>query len=71
VRRVRDALANLYDITYLQNHPLAEFVRDGGRVGSRDAGQAVRQALLHAIDSLRPEGVSPQNGRIERRYQIL
>ena len=71
VRRVRDALANLYDVTYLQNHPLAAFVRDPGGVRSSGAGHAVQHALHQAIDSLRPDPVSAQGGRIERRSQIL
>ena len=61
-RLVREALAHLYDLPYLQTHPLAALVvrdREPGAAGPalprRAAGKRLRQALLEALEALRPD----------------
>ena len=56
VRHVRDALAHLYDLAYLQTHPLALLLRPppAGYAAPTAPAKALRQRLLEAIDALRP-----------------
>jgi non-specific serine/threonine protein kinase len=61
-RLVREALAHLYDLPYLQTHPLAALVvrdREPAAAGPvplrRAAGKRLRQALLEALEALRPD----------------
>jgi non-specific serine/threonine protein kinase len=54
-RRVTDALAHVHDLPYLQSHPLAAGLSDGGEM----AGRALQRVLLSAIDSLAPGRGSP------------
>jgi predicted ATPase len=66
---VRDALAHLHDLPYLQNHPLARPV--GGR--SAAPGRALRGRLIEAIDTLRArEGGAADDraGRIQRLLEL-
>ena len=53
-RAARDALAHLYDVVYLQTHPLAALALARAERPSAGAGQALRQALVEAIEALRP-----------------
>ena len=81
VRRVRDALARLYDPVALGRHPLA--ARPGaGRAapgaGSAapgapaDPGQALRRRLLEAIARLRPVGgAGAAAAGAQRRHRLL
>lgn len=67
---VRDALLHLYDPSYLQTHSLLAFAREAnGTTVAR--GKRLYQALLDAIEALRPEaGVEPAS-RAWRAYRIL
>ena len=47
---VRSALNHLYDVPYLQSHPLAALVT----TTQRDRSQQLREVLLNAIDAMRP-----------------
>src|SRR5262245_51262773 len=66
--QVRDALAHLYDPGHLQTHPLAALVGGSDRVGR---GGALRQALLDAVDALKPPRESAPGSKAVRRYQLL
>jgi len=69
--RVKDALEHLYDLSYLETHPLAAEGRDEAGSSPEIAGQRLRRELLAAIESLSPgPGISfraPQ----ARAYNLL
>ena len=72
VRQVRDALASLYDLPYLQSHPLARLQPRRPTTRSTNSGQMLQQRLLDAIDQLRPaseDHAAPE--RVARRYDLL
>jgi predicted ATPase len=64
---VRGALGHLYDLAYLQRHPLADWLPEEK---SRTAGRRLQQQLLAAIEQLRPAG-TPSPGHDWRAYQLL
>jgi predicted ATPase/transcriptional regulator with XRE-family HTH domain len=69
-REVRDALAHLHDLPYLQTHPLAGAVRlDVARRGET-VGWVLQRALGDALERLRPaaEGGPP---RARRTFEVL
>jgi CheY-like chemotaxis protein len=73
---VRDALLHLYDYARLQTHPLLDTIGDEGasplQGGSPIArGRLLRQRLLDAVDSLRPEGGLDADARACRAHRIL
>src|SRR6266496_227285 len=68
-RSVRDALAHLNDLAYLQTHVLTRAIPAEGREGQ--AGAALRDALLRAIESLHPNARTATGSPAHRRYQIL
>jgi CheY-like chemotaxis protein len=65
---LEDALANLFDLTYLASHEV-------GRALSSDAvplsPEAIHRALVEAIRSLRPPLGSPATSATWRRYRYL
>lgn len=63
---VRDALAHLYDIPYLQAHPLAPAV-----AGSLGRGKELRRTLLAAIEAVRPVRAGTASAHATRRHAIL
>ncbi len=68
---VRDALLHLYDAAYLQTHPLA---RQPGFEPTPDAtlrGKRLLQALLDAIEALRPAAGTSTESRAWRSYRLL
>ena len=72
-RQVRDALGRLYDPIYLRRHPLA---RQMASVAGEDllpaaAGAALRQALLDAIENIKPAAGAAGSERIWRPYRIM
>ena len=69
--QVHDALARLNDPVYLQAHPLVRFVRTDLNARSSNRGRALQQALLDAIESLRPGAAGVPNSRALRRYEVL
>src|SRR5207244_3292397 len=67
-RPVRDALLRLHDTAYLQTHPLARAV--GPAPHGAAAGRALQQALLEAIDALRP-GRAATGAHPVRAHRLL
>jgi predicted ATPase len=71
-RQIHDALAHLYDLSYLQTHPLAPLVCREPSAHPVSIGKVVRQALLDAIETLRPLPPEPPAGsRGWRAYRLL
>ena len=69
-RQVRDALAHLYDLPYLQSHALVAWLpRTSGL--RRAPGQALERRLREAVDQLRPGPETPATGRAWRRYRLF
>ncbi|MCD6518534.1 MAG: response regulator [Anaerolineae bacterium] len=66
---VRDALGGFYDPVHLQTHPLAALLLPDHEEENR--GQALRQLLLEAIESLRPEGGIPFGRPEWQGYRVL
>src|SRR5262245_30870405 len=70
VGAVRTALGRLHDTAYLQSHALASGA--GARPGrSANPGAALRDALLDAIEGLRPPAGGPGGGPGWRVHQCL
>jgi len=65
---LRDALAHLHDLFYLESHPLATVLANGGEHLS---GARLRQLLVAAIDDMKPRGTVPLSHADWRRYQHL
>ena len=65
---VREALNRLYDLPYLDAHPLGKVLCAGA---TTLRGQALRGRLLEAIESLRPAPAVPPHSRDWRGYRIL
>jgi len=71
VQQVKEALEHIYDLGYLQNHPLAQEVRHGTVTASEIAGQRLRRELAAALETLNPgEGV-PFSAPHARFYNLL
>src|SRR3990172_7035900 len=71
-RQVRDALAHLHDPGHLQAHPLTRFLLAKTSLRASSLGRALRQAILDAVESLRPGVESPLVvSHALRSYQIL
>ncbi|MCX6040815.1 MAG: response regulator [Caldilinea sp.] len=64
---VRSALNHLYDVPYLQSHPLAALVT----TTQRDRSQQLREVLLNAIDAMRPLSPAQQGSSAWRAFRIL
>src|SRR5579883_977764 len=71
-RQLRSALASLYDPVSLRSHPFARglLAADTG-LSRAEAGQALRQELLGAIDSLKPPGQAVAGAKAWRVYDLL
>jgi len=67
---VRDALLHLYDPGHLHGHRLLAYAPSDGLV-TQPPGKALRQALLDAIEALRPGAGVPAASRAWRMYHIL
>lgn len=65
---VRDALAHLYDVSYLNRHKLAGLV---AAMPNEPAGQALHRALLEAIEQLHPPDRVPPTASAWRPYMAL
>lgn len=66
---VRSALNHLYDVPYLQSHPLAALVTS--TTTQRDRSQQLREVLLNAIDAMRPLSPAQQGSSAWRAFRIL
>lgn len=69
--QVHDALSHLYDPVYLQTHSLARMLREEPGTDRAQAGQALRQRLIEAIEGLRPDVDAETNSVAWRGYRIL
>lgn len=69
--QVRNALMHLYDPIHLRRHPLAWRLSGGRDSTPAAAGQALRQALLQAIESIRPEVAPEISEAMWRPYRIM
>lgn len=67
---VRDALLHLYDLAYLQTHPLVT-ISGVAETGSVASGKLLRQAMLDAIGALHPGAGIAATSRAWRSYRIL
>ncbi|MHB1294002.1 MAG: response regulator [Anaerolineae bacterium] len=68
---LRNALSRLYDVAYLENHPIVKYLPQVTKAPGITKGQSLRRILRLAIESLDPgPGVAP-NARESRPYQIL
>ncbi|MCL4508626.1 MAG: response regulator [Chloroflexi bacterium] len=70
VDAVRDALLHLYDPMRLHHHPLKAYLVEQGE-GLQVRGKELRQALLDAIEALRPTPDTPPDSRAWRAHTIL
>jgi len=68
---VRDALLHLYDVAYLQTHPLAALVDPGPGDSAVLRGKLLGQTLLETIESLRPIAGTSSDSRAWRSYRLL
>src|SRR5205814_2076040 len=68
-RQVRDALAHLHDLPYLQTHPLAEKI--GPSPTPAHMGVWLHERLLKAIEALRPDTRVTASSRARRTYDLL
>jgi CheY-like chemotaxis protein len=67
---LRDALNHLYDIGFLENHPLGDIlVRPDQSTGKR--GPDLRKVLIAAIQARKPPRSTPLQSPDARGYQIL
>ncbi len=69
--QVRDALAHLYDIAYLQEHPLCRILLADLPAGAISNAQSLRRVLLEAIEGLRPGPQVPYSSKEWRPYRVL
>ncbi len=67
-RQVSHALAHLYDPDSLRGHPLIPAL---GLSDSANAQEALREALIAAIEALRPLPSAPSTSRTWRVYNLL
>jgi CheY-like chemotaxis protein len=66
-RDVDRALKRLYDPAALRSSPLIGMLEMPAKAGPAD----LRQALLNAIEALRPQGAMAEQGKAWRTYQVL
>src|SRR5579885_1491503 len=72
VRQLRSALASLYDPVSLRSHPFARTLLAADKAPSRaEAGEALRQDLLRAMESLKPSGQAVPSAKPWRVYNLL
>ncbi|MCL4544991.1 MAG: response regulator [Chloroflexi bacterium] len=67
---VRDALLHLYDLAYLQTHPLL-LAMPANAAAQEPSGKLLRRELLDAIETLRPASGIPAGSHPWRLYRIL
>jgi hypothetical protein len=76
---VEDALRHLYDYPYLGEHVLAQLrvvesyldLQEGAFVTHLDRGQALQEALVAAIEKLKPPGPQPSLPAREWRHYVI
>jgi CheY-like chemotaxis protein/transposase len=70
VEHVKDALEHIYDLNYLQHHPLAQ-EDEAGPEASKIVGQRLRQDLAAAIEALNPGAGVPFRAPQARLYNLV
>lgn len=70
IEQIKDALEHLYDLSYLERHPLAERW-SGTDLSPEMAGQRLRRELLTAIELLSPGPGIPFCAPQARAYHLL
>jgi CheY-like chemotaxis protein len=70
-RQVKDALEHLYDLSYLQQHPLGPETQPGVGQPGEMAGQRLRRELAAAIEALNPGQGVPVHTPSARPYNLL
>ena len=71
IAQVKEALEHLYDLSYLQNHPLARVQGLATEGAAEIAGQRLRRELAAAIESLSPGSAVPFRAPQARLYNLL
>lgn len=71
IKQIRDLLANFYDYTYLQRHPLAEDLIQPEQMKAQTRAKELRRILLDAIEQLNPGDNVPLRAPERRPYAIL
>ena len=68
-RQLHDALTRLYDAPYLEQHPLARWVKPSSPTES--PGRVLRRLLLEAIQDLKPPPDARPDTLVASRYKFL
>ena len=71
IRELRSALAHLYNLAYLENHPLAMRIHPEGSPAELSRGRLLRRALKLGIEALDPGPGFAPNSPEGRPYQVL
>jgi CheY-like chemotaxis protein len=71
VKQVKDGLEHLYDLSYLQKHPLAQDDRRASNGTIEIAGQRLRRELAAAVESMSPGPNVPFRAPQARVYNLL
>jgi CheY-like chemotaxis protein len=71
VEQVKQALEHLYDLPYLQSHPLVQEGGSGAARTSEIPGQHLRRHLAAAIEALNPGAGVPFSAPHARLYNLL
>ena len=71
VEHVKDALEHIYDLNYLQHHPLAQEDESGTEASAKIVGQRLRQDLAAAIEALNPGAGVPFRAPQARLYNMV
>jgi len=71
VEQVRDALEHLYDLNYLQHHPLAQGSDAATESTTEIAGQRLRRELAAALEVLNPGPGVPLHAPDARVYNVM
>jgi CheY-like chemotaxis protein len=69
--QVKNALEHLYDLSYLQHHPLLPEIQPGVGQPAEIAGQRLRRELAAAIEALNPGKDVPPHTSSARLYNLL
>src|SRR5262245_38443454 len=71
VEQVKQALERLYDVAYLQQHPLARAYDGDSDLTAKTAGRQLRGELVRAIESLKPKLETHFRAPDARLYNVL
>jgi CheY-like chemotaxis protein len=68
-QQVRDCLSHLYDLSFLRDHPLVQYLVPNATGASRV--QMFRQIVTEAIERLRPDAGASYHSKQARSYNLL